>query len=122
MPIKITRDAFDFIAHASRNTYPEEFVGLLRKNKKGVINTILIIPLSEFGDGFSSINFNMVPMQSDSCGSVHSHPNGVPLPSHQDKLFFSKLGGVHLIIASPYDERSVRGFDEKGKPMAVQII
>ena len=120
--IKITRDAFDFIAHASRNTYPEEFVGLLRKNGKGVIDTILIIPLSEYGSGFSSINFNMVPMGSDSCGSVHSHPNGVPLPSRQDKLFFSKLGGVHLIIARPYDERSLRGYDDRGKQLDVQIV
>lgn len=64
-PIKITRDAFDFIAHASRHTHPSEFVALLRKNGKGIIDTILVIPLSEYGTGFSSINFNMVPMQSD---------------------------------------------------------
>ena len=121
-PIKITRDAFDFIAHASRSTYPDEFVGLLRKNGKGVIDTILIIPLSEFGQGFSSINFNMVPMSSDSCGSVHSHPNGVPLPSQQDKLFFSKIGGVHLIISSPYGEHNMRGYDAQGKRMEVEIL
>ena len=120
--IRITRDAFDFIAHASRNVYPDEFVGLLRKNGKGVIDTVLVIPLSEYGRGFSSINLNMVPALSGSCGSVHSHPGGSPRPSRQDRDFFSRLGGVHLIMASPYDERSVRGYDDRGRPLQVEIV
>jgi len=120
--IRITRDAFDFIEHASRNTDPDEFVGLLRKNKEGVIDTILIIPLSEFGHGFSSIDLTMVPAFSDTCGSVHSHPGGPPRPSRADLRFFSRSGSVHLIIASPYDERSIRGYDNKGKMLKVEIV
>jgi len=118
----ITRDAFDFIAHASRNTEPEEFVGLLRKNKQGVIDTILVVPLSEFGHGFSSINFSMLPLKADYCGSAHSHPNGYPAPSRQDRLFFSKIGGVHIILVPPYAPQSARAYDDRGKEIALKIV
>ncbi|RLG18338.1 metalloprotease [Candidatus Micrarchaeota archaeon] len=121
-PIRITRDAFDFIAHAARSTHPNEFIGMLRKNEQGVIDTILVIPLSEYGRGFSGINFTMLPAHSDSCGSVHSHPRGSARPSKQDVRFFSKRGGVHLIIASPYDENSIRGYDNCGTPLQVELV
>jgi len=120
--LTITDAAFDFIAQACRNTYPEEFIGLLRKNEKGIVDIVLVIPLSEFGHGFSSINFNMLPLNADYCGSVHSHPNGYAVPSKQDKLFFSKIGGVHLIMGAPYDVRSAKAYDDGGKQTELRII
>jgi proteasome lid subunit RPN8/RPN11 len=118
----ITAEAFEFIARAAANTEPEEFVGLLRKNAKGAVGTIVVVPLSEFGDGFSSINFSMLPLGSDTCGSVHSHPESVPLPSEQDLFFFSKIGGVHIITATPYDELRTRAYDHEGKRMRLKVV
>lgn len=120
--LRITADAFDFIAQACRNTHPEEFIGLLRKNKQGVVNVVLIIPMSEFGEGFSSVNFNMLPLGANYCGSVHSHPNGYAVPSKQDRLFFSKMGGLHLIMGAPYDVRSAKSYDDSGKRIGLEIV
>jgi proteasome lid subunit RPN8/RPN11 len=120
--LTITDEAFDFIAQACRNTHPEEFIGLLRKNDKGIVDIVLLIPLSEFGHGFSSINFNMLPLNADYCGSVHSHPNGYAVPSKQDKLFFSKIGGVHLIMGAPYTVSNAMAYDDRGRRIPLKIV
>jgi len=120
--LKITRDALDMVLHASRNTYPAEFIALLRKEKGDVIDIVLVIPQSTYGHGFSSVPLHNVPMYSNRCGSVHSHPNGNARPSRQDVEFFGQLGGVHLIVGWPYASENARGYDENGKEIGIEIV
>ena len=114
--------AVEFIREASRNTYPEEFIALLRKNSKGAVSEVIVVPLSVYGDGFSSINFSMLPLTSDVCGSVHSHPSPVNWPSRGDLLFFSRIRGIHAIIGYPYRQEDIAAYDERGKPLPLEII
>mgnify|MGYP005846984041 CR=1 FL=1 len=121
-PIQIRKVALEFIMHAARNTYPDEFIGLLRKNRRGEIAEVLVIPQSEYGRSHSAINFWNVPYTSRHCGSVHSHPNRVPYPSRADLAFFSHAGELHLIICRPFTERDVRAFDAKGRELPFEIV
>ena len=119
--VKIKRKLIETIAEASRNVYPEEFIGLLRKNRKGEVATLLLIPLSTFGDDFSEIREDMLPMNLGDCGSVHSHPDPDARPSDQDLVFFQR-GEVNLIIGYPYNEKTVRAYSRDGKTLSIEIV
>ncbi|MEW6329065.1 MAG: Mov34/MPN/PAD-1 family protein, partial [Candidatus Micrarchaeota archaeon] len=102
--VRIKRVAFELILGVSRNLYPNEFIGLLRKNKRGIISEVLVLPQSTYGKGFSSINLYMIPMHGNYHGSVHSHPSRSAFPSRGDLHFFDRLGSVHIIVAYPFRE------------------
>ena len=119
--VKIKRKLIETIAEASRNVYPEEFIGLLRKNRKGEVATLLLIPLSTFGEDFSEIRGDMLPMNLRDCGSVHSHPDSDARPSDQDLVVFQK-GEVNLIIGYPYNEKTMRAYDSDGKRLSIEIV
>ena len=119
--IRIKRKLIETIAEASRNVYPEEFIGLLRKNKKGEVATLLLIPNSTFGEDFSEIRGDMLPMNLGDCGSVHSHPDQDARPSDQDLIFFQK-GEVNLIIGYPYNEKTVRAYGPDGTRLNIDIV
>ena len=118
----ITRDALDFMLHAARNTYPEEFAGLLRKNSKGEVSEVLVIPQTVYGEGHSSINLYNVPYTSGHCGSVHSHTTRDARPSRADLAFFKATGETHIIIAYPFTPQAVRAYDPEGKGIAIKIV
>ncbi|VVB73262.1 putative metalloprotease [uncultured archaeon] len=119
--IKIKRKLIETIAEASRNVYPEEFIGLLRKNKKGEVAELLLIPLSTFGEDFSEIRSDMLPIGLGHCGSVHSHPDPDARPSDEDLVFFQK-GEVNLIIGYPYNAKTVRAYGNDGKRMGIELV
>lgn len=120
--VSITREAFEFIANAARNTFPSEFAGLLRKNKSGAISEILVIPQTINSRDFSSVNLYNVPYTSHHCGSVHSHPGSDARPSRADLAFFKATGEVHIIIAHPFILASARAYDSKGNPLAIKVV
>lgn len=120
--IRIKREAIELALHAAKNTYPDEFIGLLRDDEQGTITHILILPRSTYGRGFSSIDFNMMPMFSHSCGSIHSHPVPDAHPSRGDKLFFARLGRVHIIMGYPYGEKDARAYDREGNEIALEVV
>lgn len=120
--LRIKRVAFELILGVSRNLYPNEFVGLLRKNKRGVVSEVLVLPQSTYGKGFSSIALHNIPMYGNYCGSVHSHPSRSALPSRADLNFFSRLGEVHIIVAYPFREEDARAFDGKGKEIVLEVV
>lgn len=120
--IRIKRSVIETIIGASRNVYPNEFVALLRKNRKGDIATLLLIPLSTFGADYSSIRDDMLPMNLKHCGSVHSHPTPDARPSRKDVEFFQHMGEVHMIIGYPYTEETMRVYDSNGKRQEFRVI
>ena len=119
--VRIKREAMEFILQASRNTYPDEFAGLLRKNKKGEIAEILVIPQTTNGKSFSSITLYNVGYTSHHCGSVHSHPGPSARPSNADLNFFRATGEVHIIVCVPFDSSSMRAYDSTGKELGIKI-
>jgi proteasome lid subunit RPN8/RPN11 len=64
----------------------------------------------------------MLPLDETIVGTVHSHPDPVPFPSSQDLWFFSKFGGIHMIVCYPYTERDVRFYTSSGDPVDFEVI
>jgi len=120
--IRITRELVDTIIGVSRNVYPSEFIGLLRKNDKDELAILLVIPKSTYGEGFSSIRYDMLPLDPESCGSIHSHPTTNARPSRGDLLFFPRMGEIHIIIAYPFTPDTMKFYDIRGKELEFEII
>ncbi|MDD5317330.1 MAG: Mov34/MPN/PAD-1 family protein [Candidatus ainarchaeum sp.] len=120
--VPITRDAAEFMLRAAASTYPSEFAGLIRKNARGEIAEVLVIPQSVYGEDYSSINLYNVPYTSGHSGSVHSHPTRSARPSKADLEFFRATGETHLILAYPFTPDSIRAYDATGKPLLIKIV
>ena len=96
----IRKAALELILGASRNLYPNEFIGLLR-GKGDTIDEVLVLPGTLFGEGFAQVQLHMLPIDHSVIGSVHSHPGAVNRPSRQDLVLFGKTGRFHLIVRQP---------------------
>ena len=118
---KITAEALEFILRAAKGAFPDEFSGLLRKNKNGEIAEILIIPQTTRGRNFSSMNLYNIPYTSHHCGSVHSHPSPNPRPSKEDLAFFKATGELHIIAAYPFSPASLRAYDSDGNQIGLKL-
>lgn len=119
---KIAKNAAELICGAARKVFPKEFVALLRKNKDGIISEVILLPLSIYGKGFGSINFSMLPLTGNTCGSIHSHPTPDNKPSHSDLLLFSKTGEIHLIISYPFRIEDIAAYDSSGRRLDLEIV
>ena len=118
----IKKIALEFILGVSKNIHPNEFTGLLRGTEK-IIEEILIIPNSVFGDGFAVTRFDMVPFDRSIIGSVHSHPGNKFNPSRADIHFFGKIGVIHLILRYPYAGSSdVAAYDRNGNRTELNVL
>lgn len=120
--IKIKRTALEFILNASKNTYPREFIGLLRKNKNNEISEVIVLPRSTYGRGFSTVDLTVVPYTSKYYGSIHSHPLPSSSPSKNDLLFFSKIGGVHIVASYPFSEEDIKVYNKNGEELKFEIV
>ncbi|MCD6522731.1 MAG: Mov34/MPN/PAD-1 family protein [Candidatus Diapherotrites archaeon] len=114
--MKIKKETLDFIVEACRNTYPNEFIGLLRA-KNNVITEVLVIPGSTFEQSRSTLKEYMVPLDPTIVGSIHSHP-GPPIPSKADLNFFARHGKIHIIVGI----NEIRAFDRHGNQVPLEII
>lgn len=117
----IKENCLGFILNASRNFYPKEFAGLLSGDKK-IIREFLLIPGSDFGDSFSTINTWMVPIGISAIGSVHSHPVKSFEPSEADLNFFSSYP-VNLIVRYPFEGiGDVAAYDRNGVLIELKVL
>ena len=120
--VKIKSAALEFILGVSRKFHPHEFGGMLR-GKGGVIEEVLVIPATTYGEDFVSTRLDMVPIDRSIIGSVHSHPAPDFRPSDADIAFFGRTGSVHLIVKSPYKGiRDVAAYDGKGKRIDLEPV
>jgi proteasome lid subunit RPN8/RPN11 len=114
----------DEIISIARESHPNEFAALLEgkiEDKILKIQGLIFLPGESSNQGAVMQTF-MKPLITGTVGSVHSHPSYNPLPSNADLYFFSKNGIVHLIIAEPYDEYSIRAYDNMGAEIRYKII
>lgn len=119
----IRPEVVDSILTYSRSAYPREGILLLRgKSKKGVveIESVVIPPMATHGEGFSSFNWWLLPIDLTFVGVAHSHPSGHAVPSHQDLLH--AMGRVMVIAGYPYSDRDcIKVYDVRGNPVQFEV-
>lgn len=119
--MRIKKTALEFILGVSREIHPKEFMALLR-GSPDVIEEVLLIPGSLFGENFASLRFDMKPIDPTTIGSVHSHPYQSFSPSRADISFFSKTGFIHLILKYPYScIEDVAAYDSEGNRVDLML-
>lgn len=121
MPTKIDRPLLEMIFEASKDSHPYEFGALLRKDGD-TITELLLLPGTVSSTQSALFKLYMMPIDHDVAGSVHSHPSPSPYPSNADISFFGNLGDVHIICASPYNERSWRAYNRKGESTRLDVV
>ena len=121
---KITRECLDIILEGAKSIYPNEFGGLLRidTQEKNKIIEVILLPGTVSGGSQALFKLHMLPIDFSIIGTVHSHPSGVPLPSHADLELFDKYGKIHIIVASPFNESSWKAYTYAGNEIDIAII
>ena len=119
--VRIRRELLEYLLELARDFYPNEFAGFLRE-RDGVFEEVLIAPNPHFGSSSAFFDTWMLPYDESIKGTVHSHPGPSPWPSQADLSFFSKFGGVHLIIAYPFTEDSVRAYHNDGSRRGIEVV
>jgi len=119
--ILIKREALEFILGVSREVYPKEFTGLLRGNDN-LIEEVLILPGTIFGEKFATTPFYMKPIDHSIMGSIHSHPGRNFSPSEADIRFFGRIGVAHLILRKPYKGiQDIAAYDRAGRRIELGV-
>lgn len=118
---EIESETLKFILKVSNASHPNEFGGVLRC-ENDVISEVLVLPGTYQSEESAVMQLHMLPLDSSSCGTVHSHPSSSPEPSREDLEFFGKFGEVHIIAAFPYDERSWKTYDRRGREIKLEVI
>lgn len=128
--IGIAADTLAFALEAAEDTYPDEYMGLLRgtpatefdRDENGLIITdVLVIPGTTSNPISATVKSNMIPNDLRSVGSIHSHPNGVLRPSDADLATFGS-GSVHIIMGAPFGRTDWRAFDRNGDPRELSVL
>lgn len=121
--IIIEREVVEEIIQIARQSHPLEFMAMLEGNiSAGIlrINGLVFVPGETSNQG-AVMKLFMMPMITGTVGSVHSHPIPNATPSSEDLHFFAKNGLFHLIIADPYIEESIVGYDTFGDVIKYKI-
>lgn len=131
--VGIAEDAISFALEASRETHPNEYMGLLRGERAEtvgvsaadeealVVTDVLVIPGTESNSVSATVRTSMIPNDFSAVGSVHSHPNGVLEPSQADLATFGN-GQVHIIIGYPYERNDWVALDREGKRRSLPVV
>ena len=122
--VNIDHELVEEIIDIAKESYPNEFSAMLQgkvENDILKIRELIFLPGAASESG-AVMEIFMMPMLSDSVGSVHSHPGPSAQPSDADLQFFAKRGYFHMIIAQPYNEESIRAYDGYGEFVDYSIV
>src|SRR3989338_3226510 len=120
MSFRFKKELLEALCDACRKVYPNEFLALLGvKKDKTLVEEFVAVP-AEFGRNFSSYRLDLLPIDSSIVGSIHSHPSASANPSIQDLKVFAR-GKVNLIIAFPFDLKTIKAFDNYGKELELAM-
>lgn len=104
----------DIIDFAKAN-HPKEFIAFLQgKIEDSTMSVLGLIYQKYYSSTYSAFSRINIPVNMNVIGSVHSHPSSSRNPSNQDLRFFSKFGGLHIIIAYPYNKDTISIYDNSG--------
>ncbi len=102
--------------------YPNEFGGVLRSEEPGIVTDLLLIPGSTAGRRHANFQLYMLPADLTVVGTVHSHPSGAIYPSSADVSLFRNWGRFHIIVGTPFRERSWHAFDNSGEQIPCEVV
>lgn len=117
----ILRETLEFILSVAKSSHPNEFIALLEV-EDGVIQNLIFLPGTSVSDSLALLRMEMMPLGMRFGGTVHSHPSPHAIPSEEDLFTFSKLGGIHIIVAYPYDFESWKCYDSQGNEIELEIL
>jgi proteasome lid subunit RPN8/RPN11 len=117
----IKKELIDLILEVSKDSFPNEFAGILRC-EKGVITEIMLLPGTISGGRSALLRLHMLPIDYTVVGTVHSHPGQSNHPSQGDLQLFGKFGYVHIITKVPYDRNCWKAWGLDGKPYHLDIL
>ena len=124
--LKITRRALLSALQGAKETHPNEFVCLLRGEKKGedwLLTEVIIAPFSSYEKSSSSYSMWYVPANNNEAATFHSHPSpNSAFPSREDLHFFARSSPFHLIACVPYRPQDTKAFDAKGNEIGFEIV
>ena len=121
---RIKRKCLDIILEGAKSIYPKEFGGLLRVDSqaKNTIIEVILLPGTISGGSQALFKLHMLPIDFSIVGTVHSHPSGIPIPSHADLELFDKYGRIHIIVANPFNESSWKAYSYLGNEIDMSIV
>jgi proteasome lid subunit RPN8/RPN11 len=117
----IRQDLLTLLLAMGRENHPNEFVAVIRE-RDGIMDEVNLLPGTVAGENSASLFYDMMPLDTHTAGSAHSHPNGVLRPSDADINFFPRTGRYHLIIGFPYRKGDWQCFTADGKPCELEVI
>ncbi len=122
MAVQIPRNVLELMLHAARSAYPNEFGALIR-GSGDTVKELLLLPGTLQTRRSAHFRLDMLPIDSKSIGVVHSHPSGGYKPSDADLIFFSKAGGVNIIMRYPYRGLiDVAVYGKNGERKEIEVV
>ena len=129
--IGISAGTMRTIQNMAENSHPDEFLAILVttpaedlpiSQSSGEVITDLQIPPGAKSNK-TSVRFNDTysPINNDTIGSVHSHPNGSQRPSQEDLSMFNK-GILHIIIGAPYESNTWKAYNSNGTQVQLDVV
>lgn len=112
------------ILEGARQLYPRETVVILRGKiiqDTVQVSELLVPPLANYGQGFTSLPFHMLPLDFSLIGTVHSHPSGILTPSPTD--LNRSIGTIIMIVGFPFaDESNVAVYSREGRKLPLKVV
>ncbi len=121
--ILISRSAVNGIISYSKGLHPNEAILILQgktSREQVIIEGLVIPPFALSGPYYSGYSNYYLPTDSSYVGSAHSHPGGSNRPSLAD-LNRGFYGAVSIIIAHPYEDRTMAAYDRNGNKLEIKI-
>jgi len=119
--IRIRRELLETLFALGKSQHPNEFLAIL-KEKEGIIEELELVPGTISRSSSASFDQFMMPLDTNTAGSAHSHPTGAVRPSDADLRFFPKTGRYHIIIGAPYNEDTWKCFRANGEEFSMEVV
>jgi proteasome lid subunit RPN8/RPN11 len=119
---RVKQKLLQMIYEVSASSLPDEFGGFLRKDRRGVVARLVVLPGTYSNERSATYNLWNRPIDYDIVGTVHSHPSSIPLPSDADLHLFERVGDFHIITAEPFDADHWVAYDRLGRVARTEIV
>ena len=121
--VLVLRSVIDGIISYSKSLHPNEAILILQgktTRHQVTIEGLIIPPFASTGPYYSGFSNYHLPFDNSYVGTAHSHPGGSNRPSLED-LNRGFYGAVSIIIAHPYDDRTIAAYDRDGNKLEINI-